>query len=242
MHELTIEHVGPELEQGLGVDFKQFEKQGGIYAYFSYPMHSKHLYQTQIADGLRPSGDIKYVYIMGAVGLFILIIACINFMNLSTARSASRAKEVGLRKTLGSQRFKLIAQFMAESFVYVLASLLIAIAAVYALLPVFNILAGKALSFSLMLETPVWVGMLVVFVIVAVLAGSYPAFYLTSFNPVEVLKGKVRTGMKSKGIRSTLVVIQFAISITLIICTLVVFNQLDFLQQRNMGTDKRKLL
>ncbi|MCW5910685.1 MAG: ABC transporter permease [Cyclobacteriaceae bacterium] len=242
LRELTIEHVGPELEQGLGVDFKQFEKQGGVYSYFSYPMHSKHLYQTQLMDGLSPASDIKYVYIIGAVGLFILLIACINFMNLSTARSANRAKEVGLRKTLGSVRSRLIAQFMSESFVYVFASMVIAILAVYLLLPSFNLLAGKELSFGMMLEIPVWVSMLIVFAIVALLAGSYPAFYLTSFNPVEVLKGKVRSGMKSKGIRSTLVVVQFAISITLIISTLVVYNQLNFLQERNIGLDKKGVI
>lgn len=238
LRELTIEHVGPEFEQGLGVDFKQFEKQGGVYAYFSYPMHSKHLYQTQLVDGLTPSSDIKYVYSIGAVGLFILLIACINFMNLSTARSSGRAKEVGLRKTLGSVRSKLIAQFMSESLVYVFASLLIAIVSVYLLLPSFNLLAGKELPFELMGQPVVLLSILVVFIIVALLAGSYPAFYLTSFNPVEVLKGKVRSGMKSKGIRSTLVVVQFAISITLIISTLVVYNQLNFLRERNIGLDK----
>lgn len=238
LRELTIEHVGPEFEQGLGVDFKQFEKQGGVYAYFSYPMHSKHLYQAQLVDGLTPSSDIKYVYSIGAVGLFILLIACINFMNLSTARSSGRAKEVGLRKTLGSVRSKLIAQFMSESLVYVFAAMLIAIVSVYLLLPSFNLLAGKSLPFELMGQPVVLVSILVVFIIVALLAGSYPAFYLTSFNPVEVLKGKVRSGMKSKGIRSTLVVVQFAISITLIISTLVVYNQLNFLRERNIGLDK----
>ncbi len=238
LHEITIEHVGPEFEQGLGVDFKQFEKQGGIYAYFSYPMHSKHLYQTQLVDGLTPSSDIKYVYSVGAVGLFILLIACINFMNLSTARSSGRAKEVGLRKTLGSERSKLIAQFMSESLVYVFTAMVIAIVSVYLLLPSFNLLSGKSLVFELMLQPVVLLSVVVVFIVVALLAGSYPAFYLTSFNPVEVLKGKVRSGMKSKGIRSTLVVVQFAISITLIICTLVVYNQLNYLRERNIGLDK----
>ncbi|MCE7864141.1 MAG: ABC transporter permease [Bacteroidetes bacterium CHB5] len=242
LRELTIKHFGPELQQGLGIDFEQFEKRGGIYAYFSYPMHSKHLYQTQMVDGLSPASDIKYIYIIGAVGLFILLIACINFMNLSTARSAGRAKEVGLRKTLGSVRSKLVAQFMSESFVYVFVSMAIAILAVYLLLPSFNLLAGKELTLGMMLDTPMWVSMLIIFALVALLAGSYPAFYLTAFNPVEVLKGKVRSGMKSKGIRSTLVVVQFTISITLIISTLVVYNQLNFLQKRNIGLDKKGVI
>lgn len=242
LRDLTLKHAGPEFEEGLGVDFKEFEKQGGIYAYFSYPMTDKHLYMVHLADGLTPSSDIKYVYIIGAVGIFILLIACINFMNLSTARSASRAKEVGLRKTLGSARSKLVAQFLAESFVYVLAAMVIAVLAVYLLLPSFNLLAGKELSFITIFQAPVWTSMIVVFLVVALLAGSYPAFYLTSFNPVEVLKGKARSGMKSKGIRSTLVVVQFSISIMLIISTMVVYNQLDYLQERNIGLDKQNVL
>lgn len=242
LRDLTLEHVGPELEAGLGVNFKEFEKQGGIYTYYSYSLASSHLYMSELSDGLGPRGDIRNVYIIGAVGIFVLVIACINFMNLSTARSASRAKEVGLRKTLGSARSKLVLQFLSESFIYTLAGMLIAIAAVYVLLPSFNLLAGKQLTFGTML-TPVALGSLItIFFVVALLAGSYPAFYLTSFNPVDVLKGKVKAGMKSKGIRSTLVVVQFTISITLIISTMVVYNQLNYLQEKNIGLDKQNIL
>ncbi len=239
---LTVEHVGPELESGLGVSFKEFEKQGGLYAYYSYALSSSHLYQTELNDGLGTRGDIKNVYIIGAVGIFILVIACINFMNLSTARSASRAKEVGLRKTLGSVRSKLVVQFLSESFIYTLAGILIAIAGVYTLLPSFNLLAGKELTFNTLLSPVILGGIIATFFIVALLAGSYPAFYLTSFNPVDVLKGKVKSGMKSKGIRSLLVVVQFTISIALIISTMVVYNQLNFLQEKNIGLDKQNVL
>jgi len=242
LRDMTVEHVGPELESGLGVSFKDFEKQGGIYAYFSYSLHSNHLYQTNLDNGLSPRGDIKYVYIIGAVGIFILLIACINFMNLSTARSASRAKEVGLRKTLGSVRSKLVFQFLSESFIYTLAGTLIAIAGVYVLLPGFNTLAGKQLIFTTMLTPVILVSVIGVFLVVALLAGSYPAFYLTSFNPVDVLKGKVKAGMKSKGIRSSLVVVQFTISIALIISTMVVYRQLNYLQEKNIGLDKQNVL
>ncbi len=242
LRDLVMEHVGPELEQGFGVSFSEFEKQGGIYSYFSYPLESSHLYQPEIQDGITPSSEIKYVYIMGAVGLFILIIACINFMNLSTARSASRAKEVGLRKTLGSVRSKLIFQFLSESFVYVFAAMVIAIVSVYLLIPSFNLLSGKELAFSTILSPSILIAIVVIFIVVALLAGSYPAFYLTSFNPVDVLKGKARAGMKSKGIRSSLVVVQFAISIALIICTMVVYNQLSYLQEKNIGLDKQNVL
>jgi len=242
LRDLVMKHVGPELEQGFGISFSEFEKQGGIYSYFSYPLESSHLYQPEIRDGMTPSSEIKYIYIMGAVGLFILIIACINFMNLSTARSAGRAKEVGLRKTLGSVRSKLIFQFLSESFVYVFAATVIAIMGVYLLMPSFNLLSGKQLIFSSIFSPSILMAIVIVFIVVALLAGSYPAFYLTSFNPVDVLKGKARAGMKSKGIRSSLVVVQFAISIALIICTMVVYNQLSYLQEKNIGLDKQNVL
>ncbi len=236
------EHVAPELEQGFGVSFKEFEKQGGVYAYYAYSLGSSHLYQTELNDGISPRSDVKYVYIMGAVGIFILLIACINFMNLSTARSASRAKEVGLRKTLGSVRSKLVAQFLSESFVYTFVSTVLAVVAVYLLLPAFNLLSAKELVFSTLLNPVILTGVIAVFLIVSLLAGSYPAFYLTSFKPVDVLKGKVKAGMRSKGIRSALVVVQFTISITLIISTMIVFNQLSYLQEKNIGLDKQNVL
>ena len=236
------EHVAPELEQGFGVSFKEFEKQGGVYAYYSYSLASSHLYQSQLNDGISPRSDIKYVYIIGAVGIFILLIACINFMNLSTARSASRAKEVGLRKTLGSVRSNLIAQFLSESFVYTFISTTLALMAAYLLLPAFNLLSAKELVFKTMLSPGMLGGVIGIFLIVSLLAGSYPAFYLTSFNPVDVLKGKVKSGMKSKGVRSALVVVQFTISITLIISTMIVYNQLSYLQEKNIGLDKQNVL
>ncbi|HPH47157.1 MAG TPA: FtsX-like permease family protein, partial [Chryseolinea sp.] len=239
--EIISTHIAPEIEGFFGVSMNEFEKKGGIFTFFSYPLSSNHLFHPEI-DGLGPTSDIKYIYIMSAVGAFILLIACINFMNLSTARSASRAKEVGLRKTLGSVRSKLIAQFLSESFLYVFVAILIAIAGVYFLLPAFNLLSGKQLSFGTMLTPEIIVSVLIVFVVVALLAGSYPAFYLTSFNPIDVLKGNVKSGMKSKGIRSTLVVVQFTISISLMICTMVVYNQLHYMQDKNIGLDKQNVL
>lgn len=236
------QHVAPELEQGFGVSFDDFEKNGGIYAYYVYPMSDLHLFQAELNDSITPRSDIKYVYILSAVGLFILLIACINFMNLSTARSASRAKEVGLRKTLGSVRSKLVAQFLSESFVYALVATLLAIAAAYLLIPSFNLLSGKQLEFKALFEPVMLTGIASSFVLVSLLAGSYPAFYLTSFKPVDVLKGKMKAGLKSKGIRSGLVVVQFTISITLIISTMVVYNQLNYLQEKNIGMDKKGVI
>jgi putative ABC transport system permease protein len=240
--EFVKEKVGPELEAGFGISFEEFEKNGGIYSYYIFPAENIHLFQPELMDSLQPKSDIKYVYILGAVGAFILVIACINFMNLSTARSASRAKEVGLRKTLGSQRSKLVLQFLAESFIYTLAGSVIAIVAVYLLMPSFQVLSGKVISFDAMLQPIMLMGVAAVFIMVSFMAGSYPAFYLTSFKPVDVLKGKMKAGLKSKGIRSALVVVQFTISITLIISTMIVYNQLNYLQEKNIGMDKQNVI
>jgi len=236
------QHVAPYLEAGFGISFSDFKKNGGVYQLYAYRMIDQHLFQPELNDGISPKSDIKYVYILGAVGAFILVIACINFMNLSTARSANRAKEVGLRKTLGSQRSRLIGQFLSESFVYTLIAMLVALAAAYLLIPSFNLVSGKVLDFNSLLSPAMITGITLTFVVVALLAGSYPAFYLTSFKPVDVLKGKVRAGMRSKGIRSGLVVVQFTISITLIITTLIVYQQLNYLQDKNIGMDKQNVL
>ncbi|QOI98419.1 MAG: ABC transporter permease [Flammeovirgaceae bacterium] len=240
LEELVLKHVGPEIEQ-LGLTFEQFKAQGGKYSYFVYPMVDTHLYSKLEGDP-EPAGDIKYVYIFAAVGLFILVIACINFMNLSTARSAGRAKEVGLRKTLGSFRRQLIGQFYAESFIYSVVAILFACALTWALLPSFNILAGKSLTFSSLWSVEFMTMVVVLLLLVGLLAGSYPALYLTSFNPVEVLKGKLRAGMKTKGVRSLLVVVQFSVSIFLIAATLVVYQQLSFMQQKSLGIDKNRVI
>ena len=240
LEELVEKNVGPELEQGLGVSFAKFKENGGKYAYYIYPMSDTHLFTTEIQDQFQNS-DIKYVYIFSIVGVFILVIACINFMNLSTAKSAGRAKEVGLRKSLGSLRGQLMSQFLSESIIYSLVAIVIAIASCYLLLPSFNALSGKDLTINSLYDLKFIGGSLILIVFVGILAGSYPAFYLTSFNVVEVLKGKTRAGMRSKGIRSSLVVVQFAISIFLIISTTVVFRQLSYLQNRNMGIDKQKV-
>ena len=238
---LIMKYVGPEVEKFMGVSMDQMESQGGEYGYFTTPLADIHL-RARTTDGLQPGGNITYVYFFGGIGLFIILIACINFMNLSTARSAGRAKEVGLRKTLGSLRSQMIRQFLAESTVYSFIAVIIALVMCYLLLPHFNLLAGKQLGMEVFLNPLFAIGLLLLAILVGIIAGSYPAFYLTSFSAVEVLKGKIRSGMKSKGVRSTLVVFQFALSIFLIIFTAVVYQQIDFMQQRNLGIDKHNVM
>jgi putative ABC transport system permease protein len=239
--DLVLKYVGPEVERFMGLSIKQMREQGGEYGYYLTAVTDIHLKSTSQHE-LEPGGNIMYVYFFGALGIFIIVIACINFMNLSTARSAGRAKEVGLRKTLGSLRGQMIGQFMAESMLYSFVTVLLALVLCYFMLPYFNLLSGKQLGMHVF-ESPAFLALLAgLAVFVGLVAGSYPAFYLTSFNAVEVLKGKVRSGMKSKGVRSTLVVFQFALSIFLIIFTAVVYQQTAYMQQRNLGIDKHNVL
>ncbi len=238
---LVEKYIGPELEKFMGTTLKQMKEAGGAYGYYATNIKDIHLYSTSQGD-LEPGGNIVYVYFFSGIGLFIIIIACINFMNLSTARSAGRAKEVGLRKALGSLRSQMIGQFITESVLYSAVAFVLALITCYFLLPSFNMLAGKELSMEIF-NTPWFIaGIVALIFFIGIISGSYPAFYLTSFSAVEVLKGKVRAGAKSKGIRSFLVVFQFGLSIFLIIFTVVVFQQLQYMQKKNLGIDKDNIL
>lgn len=197
---------------------------------------------SKIQDEAEEGGDISVIYIFGAVSAFMLIIACINYMNLATARSANRAKEVGVRKVMGSQRKQLIMQFITESVVLTLIALALSILLIYALLPAFNSLANKHLPFSYILQTPVVLTLLGVTLFSGIVGGSYPAFYLSSFNPVSVLKGKLSTRGGSVIFRRVLVVLQFSISIFMLISTLVVFDQLSYMRNKDLGFDKERVV
>jgi putative ABC transport system permease protein len=238
---MVEKYIGPELEKFMGTTLKQMQESGGAYGYYATNIKDIHLHSTSQGD-LEPGGNIMYVYFFSGIGLFIIIIACINFMNLSTARSAGRAKEVGLRKALGSLRGQLIGQFIAESTLYSALAIMLAVTLCYYLLPAFNVLSGKELTMEVF-TTPWFIGgLFALLFLVGILSGSYPAFYLTSFKPVEVLKGKVRAGAKSKGFRSFLVVFQFGLSIFLIIFTVVVYQQIQYMQKKNLGIDKNGVL
>ncbi|MGN6638701.1 MAG: ABC transporter permease [Mucilaginibacter sp.] len=191
---------------------------------------------------LDKGGSIQYVYIFSFIAVIILLIACVNFMNLSTARSSNRAKEVGVRKVLGSARKNLIAQFLTESTFVTLVSAFIAIALAILLLPLFNQVSGKQLGFTP--QSLVWLvpSLVAIVLVVGFLAGSYPAFYLSGFQPIQVLKGKLSAGFKNSFLRSSLVVFQFGISIALIICTLVIYNQLNYIHNKSLGFDRDQVL
>jgi putative ABC transport system permease protein len=200
-----------------------------------------HLY-SKIQDEAEAGGDISYIYIFAAVATFMILIACINYMNLATARSANRAKEVGLRKVMGSQRTQLILQFLSESVLVAMISLAISIALIYLLLPAFNTIANKQIPFSYVLQTPVYVSLLAIIMITGLLGGSYPAFYLSGFSPVNVLKGKLAARGGSTLFRRALVVVQFGLSIFMLVSTLVVYDQLQFLRAKDLGFNKENVV
>lgn len=241
LNEVTDKHIAPEIEQFLGASIEKFRESGNEYGYVPYAMLDSRLHSNW-SDEIEPSGNITYIYVFAAVGIFIMMIACINFMNLSTARSAGRAKEVGLRKTLGSIRGQMVGQFLLESVLLACIAVVLALIITGILMPQFNTLSGKQLSLLSLGNPAVIAGAVALTIIIGVLAGSYPAFYLTGFSVTEVLKGKIRAGVKSKGIRSGLVIFQFALSIILIICTTTVYQQISFLQERNIGLDKHNVL
>jgi len=239
--DLTIKYIGPEVERFMGMSLDQFKQQGSRFGYTLIPLTDIHLHSNYQAE-IEPQGNIQYVYLFSVIAIFILVIACINFMNLATARSAGRAKEVGLRKTLGSLSRHLVTQFLAESFVFSLLAATLALGLVYSLLPFFNTLAGKELFFESLVSNDLLILLFGIVVLVGLMAGSYPAFYLTSFKVTEVLKGKVREGMKGGAVRSGLVVFQFGVSIFLIIATAVIFQQMQYVQNKNLGLDRDNVL
>ncbi|MDP9042185.1 MAG: ABC transporter permease, partial [Bacteroidota bacterium] len=235
-------YVLPSVRQFIKINsMDEFKKAGNRLEYSLIPLTQIHLHSDRSFE-LSPSGNIQYVYIFGAVALFILLIACINFMNLTTARSAGRAKEVGIRKVLGTERRFLIFQFLTESILMVIFSLILAILIAYLVLPQFNDVASKSMSLRSLFSPYILPMLLVLPVVVGLLAGSYPAFFLSSFRPIEVLKGKLKIGSRSVSLRSVLVVFQFATSVVLIVGTLVIYKQLNYIQTKDLGYSKDQVL
>jgi putative ABC transport system permease protein len=209
--------------------------------YILEPLRRIHLYSTN-ANEPEPTGSITYVYIFFIVAIFLVLIAAMNYMNLATARSSGRSREVGLRKVVGSPRRTLIMQFLCESTLFTITSLVLSIILLMILLPKFNLLSGKSFDLSIMHSTVVLLTLLGIILIVGILGGSYPAFFLSRFSPVTVLKGEVTHGSAGTLFRKILVVTQFTISVAMIICTLVVFRQLNYLKTMDQGFDQKNVV
>ena len=204
------------------------------------PLDKVHLY-NKYKDGKVAGGRIDYVWMYGLIGIFVLLLACINFMNLSTARSEQRAREVGIRKTAGSQRSQLISQFLTESVLMTFIALVLSILLVNFTLPFFNLIAGKHIAMPWDIPE-FWITTVAFTLSTGILSGSYPAFYLSAFKPISVLKGKLKTGTAATIPRKILVVVQFTVSIALIIGTMVVFNQIQYAKDRPAGFDRSGLV
>lgn len=209
--------------------------------FFAQPLTRIHLH-SHLDMELEGNSDIRYVYIFSAIALFILVIAVINFVNLSTARSADRAKEVGVRKTLGSARGSLIGQFLTESTIVSLMAMLLALGFTEAFRRPFNTLASKSLTLGITENSSLWLTILIIALGVGVLAGLYPALYLTRFEPIAVLRGRLATGSKGRRFRNVLVVFQFATTIGLIVCTGLVYQQLRYMQNKSLGYTKDNII
>ncbi|CAG5069672.1 hypothetical protein DYBT9623_02408 [Dyadobacter sp. CECT 9623] len=233
-------YTGSWVKQIMGATLNEMRKSGSYIKYTLIPLTDIHLHSDRKAE-ISANSNIQYVYIFAVVAIFLLGIACVNFMNLATARSANRAKEVGVRKALGSKRSYLMGQFLTEAIMLSFFSLLFAMILAYAALPLFNNLANKQIGFPFE-SVMFWSIALVTAVVVGVLAGSYPAFFLSAFTPLKVLRGAVEQDGKGGYLRNALVVFQFMVSVMLIIGTGVIYNQLNYIQTKKLGYSKDQVL
>jgi putative ABC transport system permease protein len=240
MPELIRRYGAGQIQATMGVPYDDYIAAGNGYDYFLQPLKDIHLHSNMEGE-FKPNGNYNYVIISISIAIFILILACINFMNLSTARSTERAKEVGIRKVVGSDRVRLIRQFLSESTLITLISLIIAVILAELMLPSFNFLANRNLSIQYFdsFTLPVLLGFTL---LIGLLSGSFPAFVLSSFQPTQVLKGKFTASSRGRLMRNILVIVQFTVSVFLISFTILVYKQLKYLLNTDMGFDRENVL
>ena len=241
MPDFIKKYIGPQLKTVLGVSLEEFKNSGNRYTYYLQAITDIHLHSHTEFE-IEPNSDIIYVYIFAIIAMFILIIACINFMNLSTARSATRAKEVGVRKIFGAKRKVIIRQFLTESIILSFIALILGMVIVEVVLPYFNNLAGKQISLEYTKNLYILPLLLALALFVGLFSGSYSAVYLSSIQVLSVLKGKLTTAKKSAWFRNSMVIFQFSVSIILLICTSIVYSQLNYIQNKDMGYNKENVI
>lgn len=241
--ELVAKYVVPEIQHDMGASLAEAQKAVNTFRFTLIPLTDIHLYSDTKYE-LEANGDIQYVYIFGALAVFILLLACVNFTNLSTASSAKRAREVGIRKVVGSLKRQLIFQFLTESILLTCCAMLLAFVLVIILLPYFNQLSGKHFNTDFIFNLRAIAAILGMCLLVGALAGIYPAFFLSSFNTIKVLKGSGATlgGGRKSILRSGLVVFQFFVSTALIIATIIVYRQLHYMQDKKLGYNKEQVV
>ncbi len=241
LSDLLIKYVGPEAQQLFGISFTDFIAQGNKYRFFCQNLKDIHL-DPSIQQQFKDASDPKYLLIFGSIAILIVLIAAINFMNLSTAQASRRAKEVGIKKIGGSTKGMLITQFLSESFILSFISLIFALVFIKITIPYFNNLLGTSLTLGLIAEWYTIPALALFTILVGLLSGSYPAFFLSSFSPQEVLKGSIKSSMQNGRIRRVLVVFQFTVSILLIVGTMVMYSQIKYMLNKDVGFSKEQLI
>ena len=239
--ELVKKYVGPQIQAAAGISLEQFYESGGKWGYFIQPLTDIHL-RSHYEFELEPNGDIAYIYIFSIVAIGILLIACINFVNLATARSVNRSREVAIRKTVGSMRGQLIRQFLAETTILSFVAVLIALIVVQFVLPTFNSITGKELAVPYLESVSTIPALLGVILFIGIMAGLYPAMFLASFDPAVVLKSETVGRTRKSNLRNVLVVFQFTVSIVLIVGTFIVNRQLQYIHNKNLGYNKDQIV
>jgi putative ABC transport system permease protein len=239
--EFSRKYYEPIVKRAMGISYEKFIESGNFIGFFLQPLLDIHLH-SKVENEFEPPGNINTVTIFAAIALIILIVACINFINLATARSAQRAKEVGIRKVVGSKKKQLLRQFLAESIVFAAFAIFVALILVELFLPVFNNLVGKAYKMSTFMSGTFVLGIICGAVIIGMAAGIYPAFLLSSYKPVDVIKGKFQSSVKGRKFRHVLVIFQFVTSIVLFISTFVISDQLRYARNKNLGFDKEHVV
>jgi putative ABC transport system permease protein len=240
--QIVAEHAVSEIQKNRGVTLDKAQQSVNTMVFKLRPVRDIHLYSKTKYE-LEPPGDIQYVYIFGALAVFILLLACVNFVNLATASAATRSKEVGIRKVMGSLKNQLVFQFLVESVLVSFCALVISLILVYSSLPWYNQLSGEHIDFSSFINPPAILGMAGFTLLTGLIAGIYPAFFMSSFQTIKVLKGLQGTQFQGKSLlRNGLVVFQFSISLILIVATLVVYNQLHYMQNRKLGYNKDQVV
>jgi len=239
--ELIAQHLGTELEEILGLTMEEFFATGNTYGYFLVPLKDIHL-KSDLQFEINPGGSRSSVIIFSVIALFLILIASINFMNLATASASRRATEVGIRKVAGAEKNRLVQQFIAESFLITALALILAVVLVELFIPGFNNIAGKALELESLGVLRLIIGLLVIGLFVGFASGSYPAFFLSSFKPVDVLKSGAMRGARGATLRRILVTFQFVVTIVLFICTILVNRQMNYLRDKDLGFNKENLV
>ncbi|MCK5692245.1 MAG: ABC transporter permease [Bacteroidales bacterium] len=239
--DLIAQHMGTELEEVLGISMEEFLASGNSFGYYLQPLRDIHL-RSDLQFEINPGGSRSSVIIFSIIALFLILIASINFMNLSTASGAKRATEVGIRKVAGADKNRLIQQFLAESFLITVLALILAVVLVELFLPGFNNIAGKGLRLDSLGTLRLIIGLLVIGLFVGFASGSYPAFFLSSFKPTDVLKSGAMRGARGATLRRILVTFQFVVTIVLFICTMLVNRQMNYLRAKDLGFNKENIV